>query len=100
MGDVDPCFSGGDGFLPVLCQTAAAPEPGEGAFDHPSAREDLEALRRVGALDDLQRPVADPVEGAAQFRPGIAAVREDMPEPGTGMTDGFCLLYTSDAADE
>src|SRR6056297_2711438 len=63
MGDVDPRLRRGDGFLPVLCEPAASAEPGEGALHDPAARQDLEALGGVGALHDLDRPDADPVEG-------------------------------------
>jgi hypothetical protein len=47
---------GGQGFgkvLEVLGETPVSAEPGEGALDHPAAREDDEALHVVAALDDL-----------------------------------------------
>src|SRR5690606_40391306 len=59
VGDEDPCLGAGDGFLPVLGEPSASAEPGKGAFDHPAARQEFEALGDVGALDDLQFPVAD-----------------------------------------
>ena len=58
MGDGGPCCGAFDGFFPVLGETAAPAEPCEGAFDDPSAREDLEAVGLVGALDDLDRPAS------------------------------------------
>ncbi len=48
----------GDGFLPILGDAAAAPKPCEGAFYDPPARQNLEAVRGVGAPDDLDRPLA------------------------------------------
>ena len=39
--------------LPVLGQSAAAVEPGDGAFDHPTPGLDDEALHPIGSLDDL-----------------------------------------------
>ena len=74
--------------FPVFCQASAAPEPCEGAFDDPSSGEDFEALGGVGALDDLEGPLADPVEGAAQFRPGISAIGEQMAQPGACPREG------------
>ena len=70
MGDIDPRFGGSDGFLPIFRQPPAAPKPGEGALDHPPSRQNLEALGGVGAFDDLQGPLAHPVERAAQFGSG------------------------------
>ena len=48
---------GGQGFrevLEVLGEAPVAPEPGEGALDHPAARQDDEALYIVAPFDDLQ----------------------------------------------
>ena len=78
MGDQHPCLCALDGFLPIACQSAAATEPCEGAFDDPSPGQHLEALGSVGPLDDLHRPASEVGEGAPQFRPGIAAIREHM----------------------
>jgi hypothetical protein len=41
--------------LEILCQPPASIEPREGPFDNPSTRQDLEALRLIRALDDLNR---------------------------------------------
>lgn len=87
MGDVDPGFGGGDGSVPVLGQPSAPSEPGEGPFHDPSTRQEFKALRGVRALDDLDRPRADPVVRGAEFRPSIAAVCEDVPEPRAGPAD-------------
>lgn len=78
MSDVDPSFAGGDGLVPVLCEPATASEPCEGAFDDPPSGEDFETFCGVGAFDDFERPLSDPVECAAQFRPGISAVGDGL----------------------
>jgi hypothetical protein len=44
VGDEDSSRGTCDGFLPVLGQPPTAAEPGEGAFNHPAAREQFEAL--------------------------------------------------------
>ena len=47
MSDQHTGFGTLDGFLPILCQSAVAPELGEGALDNPSAGQNLEALSDV-----------------------------------------------------
>jgi hypothetical protein len=42
----------------VACDTAVAPDPGEGALHDPSFRQDGEAFRSRIAAHDLQRPLA------------------------------------------
>ena len=78
MGDERPGNGAGDCRFEILCQPATATEPCESAFDDPSARQNFEALRRVGALDNFDRPFAHAFQRPAQFLPGIAAVGEDM----------------------
>ena len=89
MGDEDPSLGGGDGFLPVLGQAAASSQPCEGSFDDPSARQDLEALGGIGSLDDLDPPVAGAPQRLPQLRAGVAAVGEDVAQPGPAGADGF-----------
>lgn len=78
MGDEQPCLGALDGSFPIPRQTVAATKPCEGALDDPTAGQHLKAFGTVGALDDLQRPAPEADKGVAQFRPGIAAVREHM----------------------
>jgi hypothetical protein len=47
----------------------------------------LEAAAGVGAFDDLDPPVALAIQGAEQFRPSIAAVGEEMAQPGPAFGD-------------
>jgi len=49
----------------------------------------LEAFGGIGALDDLDGPVAMSGHGVAQFRPGIAAVGKDMAQPWVALADRF-----------
>ena len=88
LGDEDPRLGGCGVALPVLGQSAASSEPGEGAFDHPAARDHLEAFGGIGALDDLDRPLAGPAQGGAQLRAGVAAIGVDMAQPGPAGADG------------
>lgn len=82
MCDQEPCLGALDGFLPVLGEAAAPPEPGEGAFDHPTAGQHLEALRGVGALDDFHGPAPDFLQRALELLSGIAAIGENVAKPG------------------
>lgn len=65
--------------LEILCQAPAAVEPRECPFDNPSARENLEALRLVGPLDDLDRKLRHRSRhGILEFGALITAVREQL----------------------
>ena len=88
MGDEYPRLNGSDGFLPVLRQSAASSEPCEGSLNDPAHWQNLEAPGGIGPLDDLDRPVAEAAHGSLEFRPGIAAVREDVSQPGPAGPDG------------
>ena len=69
--------------LPVLGQSAAAVEPGDGAFDPPTPGLDDEALHPIGSLDDLGLEIGqDAGQGAVKDRPLIGAVGEQFPEKG------------------
>ena len=85
VGDEQPCFGAGDGFLPILGHATTASEPSEepapdlirGALDHPPSGDDLKANRGVGALDDLNGPAADLLDRPAQLGSAIAAIGEE-----------------------
>lgn len=76
--EADHCETdeGGDGSciaLEIARQAAVAADPGEGALDDPSLRQDDEAVT-VAALDDFDFPRAGPRDGAGHLRalvPGI-----------------------------
>ena len=75
--------------LPVLGQSAAAVEPGDGAFDHPTPGLDDEALHPVGSLDDLGLEIGqDAGQGAVKDRALIGAVGEQFPEKGKQTEQG------------
>ena len=75
--------------LPVLGQSAAAVEPGDGAFDHPTPGLDDEALHPIGSLDDLGLEIGqDAGQGAVKDRALIGAVGEHFPEKGKQTEQG------------
>ena len=55
----------------------------------PSGAAELEAFGLIGALDDLNRPIPEMLEGIAQLRPTIGTVGEDVTQPGAGLADGL-----------
>src|SRR3954469_10845434 len=78
VGQEDPCGCAGDRCLEVFGEAAAAAEPGEGALDHPSPGEEVEAFDAGRALNDLNRPGAASGDRALQLRAAIDTVGEDM----------------------
>src|SRR5215218_6951135 len=88
-GDESPGAGAFDGFLPVLGEASAPAEPGECAFDDPSARQHLKSLGRVGSLDDRDGPGPMTLEGIAQFAARIAAIGEDVAQPCKPVADGL-----------
>lgn len=58
-----------------------------GCARRPSDGAELRSLYGVGTLDDLDLPAATPLQRLAQFRAGIAAVREYMAQPRPAMAD-------------
>ena len=82
VGDECPGGRAFDGALEVLGEAAAAAEPGEGALDHPTPRQDDEALGGRGTLDDLERPSAQPCQRRRQLVAGVAAIGEQVAQPG------------------
>ena len=85
--------------LPVLGQSAAAVEPGDGAFDHPTPGLDDEALHPIGSLDDLGLEIGqDAGQGAVKDRPLIGAVGEQFPENWVSTSLSYPLHLVSEAA--
>ena len=87
MGDEGPGNGALDAGFEVLCEPPASAEPGEGSFDHPSARQQFESLGSVGAFDDFEGPLTERGYGVVQFIAGIAAVGEDVAQPRIERTD-------------
>lgn len=87
MCNENPCDGAGNCRLEVLGEPAASAEPGKGPFDHPSARENFEALGEIGSLDDLNGPFAERSHRTAQLVAGITAVSKNMPQPWIERTD-------------
>ena len=81
MSDQRPGNGAGDGRFEIFRQSTAAAEPCESSFDHPSARQNFEPLRGVGASDYFERPFTNTFQRLAQFLAGIAAIGEDMAQP-------------------
>jgi hypothetical protein len=63
--------------LKVFAQPSAASEPAESPLNDPAFRQNLEALCRVAALDDLKRRPGGPVDGGGGPGALIAAVGYD-----------------------
>lgn len=63
----------------ILCQPPASSQPSKCSFDHPSARDDFEALRLIGALDDFgDQERQNLLLRRLEFRSLIAAVGEEL----------------------
>ena len=73
--------------LEVLGQTSISVEPSQGSLDDPAAGDDFEALGGVGSLDDLDGPLSDTAQRAPEFVSGIAAVGEQVTQPGETRDD-------------
>ena len=87
MSKKDPGKGAVDGGLEVFGEPSAPTEPGKGALDDPAARQHLEPADVVGSLDDLDRPAADARQFQPQLVTGIAAIGEDVAQPGTQVSD-------------
>jgi hypothetical protein len=73
--------------LKVLGEASVAIEPCQGSFDDAAARQKFEALSLVGALDDLECPVADAAQGIAELVASITAIGEQVSQPGEAVDD-------------
>jgi hypothetical protein len=93
---------GGDGArvaFEVAREAAVAADPGEGALDDPTFREDEEAME-VRALDDFHPPRAGGRNGGLRLRPLITAVTVDQLDEGEQPAralqhgeDGIAILH-------
>jgi hypothetical protein len=64
----------------VFGKAAASAEPGEGAFNHPTSRQKLEAFDARRSLDDLDRPRSGVGERIEKLLAAINAVSKNMLE--------------------
>jgi len=87
-GDEKPRLGGGEGGLEVLCEPPIAVQPGQRAFDPPSARQDVEPSCTVGAFDNPQGLATDSLQGCFEPGSGIGPVGEDMTQPREGVANG------------
>src|SRR3954467_15553495 len=88
-GNQEPCLGTGDGGLEVLGEAAVAPEPSEGALNHPPSRLGCEGSDTLSSCDDLDRPLAEAGDRVEQFLSPIDAVGEDVPQLGETATERF-----------
>jgi hypothetical protein len=77
--------------IEILGKTVVAIEPDKGAFDHPSAGEDVEAGRMVGTLEDFDGPLSKFGKGVAKRLTGEGPVDKHMAQPGKEVMDRFRL---------
>lgn len=65
----------------VLGEAAISVEPCQRPLNDPTAWEDHEPLCGIGALDDLDGPLADPAQRLPELVSGVTAIGEDMAQP-------------------
>jgi hypothetical protein len=78
VGDEEPSDFGCSGAFEVLGEAAASTEPGEGAFDDPPSRQQLEALDALRSLHDLDRPRSAMGDCGCELVAAVDPVGEDM----------------------
>src|SRR3954467_10902591 len=88
-GDYEPRLGAGDGGFEVLDQATVAPEPGEGALNHPSPRLGFESSDTMSSCDDLDGPFAEIGDRIEQFIASVDAVGEDVPQLGEAAAQRF-----------
>src|SRR5689334_9305550 len=82
VGDEEPSGGAGDGCLEVLGEAAASAEPGEGALDNPSSRQELESFDTGWAFDDLDAPGSAMRQGANQLISAVDPIGKDTAQLG------------------
>ena len=71
----------------VFGEPSASFEACEHTLNNPSTRRDFKAVGAVRSLDDFKFPLIDPRQRAAQFCACVAAIGEDMTQPGISAAD-------------
>src|SRR5215831_3189850 len=74
-------------FLKSLARRRFAPEPGEGAFDHPAAPQHAKALHVVAPLDDFHAQSWHLCQGGINLPCIVAAIGPDQFEPREAAAD-------------
>jgi len=74
MCDQQPSLSAFDGFLPILCQSAAATEPGERAFDKGKESDARCFYVETLGLNEVAKPANLAKRGGCWFERGIVRV--------------------------
>ena len=75
--------------IPSPWRVAASAEPGEGAFDHPTSRQEDKAIRLIRALHDLDVDVRDDfLDGVSKLRPLITAIGVELRQEWEGAKQG------------
>ena len=99
-GDADEGFGDIGALLEVAQQAAVLDEPAEGALDHPSAWQRLEARQCARPLDDGQHEIGL-LFGPGDEPAGVSAIGEDGLDEGPQATRGaqqrFCTVAVLDA---
>ena len=97
MGDEEPGDLGGCRAFKVFSETTASAEPGKGAFDDPTPRQELEALDAEWPLDDLDRPRSAAGERINELWAAIDAIGKDASQLGKvlpqALEQGDCAMH-------
>lgn len=84
LGDIEALFI-------ISYEAPPSGHPAEGAFHHPSARQDLEAFCRVRAPDDLDGEVQEP-RLVHQLGPVVGAISEQVLDPRPALADRIEII--------
>ena len=95
MGDEEPCYFGCGRSFEVLGEAAASTEPGEGTFDDPAPRQELEALGALRSLDDFDGPRSAMGQCGDELIAAVNPVGKDMAKLGELEPQMFQQRYGS-----